>query len=147
MVTSTITKKPELKQFSDFVKSRLDQTPVIVNNKDNVRVGNYVCKQDEGFWVVYYKKREEKSFTLRSSAVAWCIATIGNNSMDARTILHEDNNYGRLIENAYVFLTRFKTTTDPFKKELMWIRYDDSMCQLKNKRERLTNFLKNLKVG
>ena len=34
MVTSTITKKPELKQFSDFVKSRLDQTPVIVNNTD-----------------------------------------------------------------------------------------------------------------
>jgi hypothetical protein len=61
MVTSTITKKPELKQFSDFVKSRLDQTPVIVNNQDNVRVGNYVCKQDDGFWVVYYKNVKKKS--------------------------------------------------------------------------------------
>jgi hypothetical protein len=147
MESSTITKRPDLKKFSDFVKSRLDTTPVIVDNKDSVRVGNYTCKQEDGYWNVSYKNQIEKIFTLRSSAVAWCVATIGKNSSDARLIAHEDANYGRLVENAYVYLARFKTTTDPFKKELMWIRYDDSICQLKNKRQRLTDFLKNLKVG
>ena len=52
MESSIITKKPDLSKFSKFVKSRLDETPVIVDNKDHVRVGNYVCRQDSGQWTV-----------------------------------------------------------------------------------------------
>lgn len=147
METSTITRKPELKQFSNFVKSRLDTTPVIIDNKDHVRVGNYICTQESGSWVVRYKNKIKESFTLRASAVAWCIATISGRPSDARKVLEEDNGYGRITENCYVYLTRYSTTNDQFKKELMWIRYSDCQYQLNNKKLRLTNFLKNLKIG
>jgi len=147
MENSIITKKTNLSKFVNFVKSRLDNTPVIVNNKDNVRVGNYVCIQDSGQWTVLYKKTLIEKFTLRASAVAWCIATIAERYNDAKVVKKEDLEYGRIVENSYVYLTRFNTTTDMFKKELMWIRYDDSMHQLSIKKNLLTDFLKNLKVG
>lgn len=147
MESSIITRKPELKQFSQFVKSRLDETPVIVDNKDHVRVGYFKCAQHNGRWTVTRHNQILESFTLRSSSVAWCIAIIGKRSQQARQIKEEDQKYGQVIEDSYIYLTRFKTTTDKFKKELMWIRYDDSMHKLKSVRARLTSFLKNLKVG
>lgn len=147
MESSIITRKPELSKFSKFVKSRLDETPVIVDNKDHVRVGNYVCRQDSGQWTVSKNNEILETFTLRSSSVAWCIATIGCRSTQAKQVKDEDLKYGQVIEDSYIYLTRFKTTNDKFKKELMWIRYDDSMHKLRSVRARLTSFLKNLQVG
>ena len=93
MENSIITKKTNLSKFVNFVKSRLDNTPVIVNNKDNVRVGNYVCIQDSGQWTVLYKKTLIEKFTLRASAVAWCIATIAERYNDAKVVKKEDLEY------------------------------------------------------
>ena len=53
MAYSTITKKKKQVVFDkvkNFVKSRLDTTPVIVDNGDSVRVGKYTCEQHDGVW-------------------------------------------------------------------------------------------------
>tara|TARA_B100001057_G_scaffold438285_1_gene470683 strand:- start:5493 stop:5945 length:453 start_codon:yes stop_codon:yes gene_type:complete len=149
MATSTITKKKKQVAFNkvkNFVKSRLETTPVIVDNGDKVHVGNYTCQQDDGVWQVRYKKQNMKYFTLKGSAVAYCIALINNREQDAKTILEYDTSYSRAVENAYIYGIRQKTTNNPFKKELMYIRHQDSVYRMASVRSQLTNLLRNIKL-
>ena len=150
MATSTITKKKKQNDFNkvkNFVKARLDQIPLIVDNGDVVRVGNYKCHQDDGVWQVYRKNKSLAYFTLKSSAVAWCIATINQRDCDVNTIVEQDGMYSRAAENAYIYNIRQRTTKDEFKKELMWIRHQDSVYQMVSVRTRLTSFLRNLQLS
>jgi hypothetical protein len=145
MANYTTTKTPSLEQVKTFVRSHLDDTPIIVREQNRVRVGNYVCTQSDGYWNVYSNNNLLESFTLRSSAVAWCVSRITGRATDCKTIKTQDLQYNRSIENSYIFLTKFKTTNDSFKKELMWIRYEDSIYQMKLVRARLTDYLKKIK--
>lgn len=145
MASSTTTKnKHSLDKVKSFVKSQLKTTPFIVNKQDKVRVGNYICQQSEGLWTVYFEGKTLERFVLRSSAVAWCIAMMTDQHAKAGSIVRQDLHYSRVAEDAYIYKTRFRTTTDDFKKELMWIRYEDTKYQLLIVRNRLKQYLKNI---
>jgi hypothetical protein len=145
MANSTTTKNNlTLDKVKSFVKSQLNTTPLIVNKQDKVRVGNYICQQSEGMWTVYFEGVEMERFVLRSSAVAWCIAMMTNQPAKAGSIVRQDMHYSRVAEDAYIYKTRFRTTKDEFKKELMWIRYEDTKHQLLIVRNRLKQYLKNI---
>ena len=149
MATSTITKKKKQVAFNkvkNCVKSRLNTTPVIVDNGDKVRVGNYTCQQYEGVWQVSFNNKNIKYFTLKGSAVAYCIALINQQETKAREVLEYDTSYSRAVENAYIYGIRQKTTTDAFKKELMYIRHQDSVYKMASVRSQLTNLLRNIKL-
>ena len=149
MATSTITKKKKQVAFNkvkNFVQSRLDKTPLIVDNGDTVRVGNYKCQQTNGEWQVFLKNKHKAIFTLKGSAVAYCVALINNKETDARTILQYDTSYSRAVENAYIYGIRQKTSHNQFKKELMWIRHQDSVYKMAAVRSQLTSFLRNIKL-
>lgn len=149
MATSTITKKKKQVAFNKvkhFVQSRLDKTPLIVDNGDTVRVGNYKCQQLNGEWQVLLRNNSKGYFTLKGSAVAYCIALINNQDTDAKTILRYDGSYSRAVENAYIYGIRQRTAHDDFKKELMWIRHQDSVYKMAAVRSQLTSFLRNIKL-
>lgn len=145
MANSTTTKKITLDKVKTFVRSHLDDLPIIIQDKDRVRVGSYFCMQKNGIWIVEKDSNRIESFTLRSSAVAWCISATKQKHTECRTIKTQDLQYNRTIEDSYIFLTKFRSTSDSFKKELMWIRYQDSIYKMKSVRARLTNYLKKIK--
>jgi hypothetical protein len=147
MANSTITKNLTLEKVKSFVKSKINTTPIIINKQDYVRVGNYICQQDNGVWNVRFNGKLLECFVLRSSAVAWCIALITDQQSKANAIVRQDSHYSRIAEDAYIYKTRYRTTNDRFKKELMWIRYEDTRHQLTCVRSRLTEYLKNIQLS
>jgi hypothetical protein len=147
MANSTITKNQTLDKVKHFVRSHLDDTPIIINEHDRVRVGNYICTQHDGDWHASYNDQTSETFTLRSSAVAWCISRISGNLSTCMTIKNQDLQYSRAIENSFIYLSKYKTTKDEFKRDLMWIRYQDSVYQMKTVRSRLTDYLKKIKFS
>lgn len=149
MAYSTITKKKKQVVFDkvkNFVKARLDTTPVIVDNGDSVRVGKYTCQQHDGVWQVSRNNTSIKYFTLKGSAVAYCIALINKQESKAREISEYDTSYSKAVEDAYIYGVRQKTTKSAFKKELMYIRHQDSIYKMATVRSQLTNLLRNIKI-
>ena len=147
MANSTITKNPSLDKVKRFVHSHLDNTPLIVSNPDHVRVGNYICLQAGGDWVVKHNNDIVERFTLRSSAIAWSVSAIAKKLNVCKAIKNQDLEYSRAVENSFVYLSKYKTTKDDFKRDLMWIRYSDSLYRMKIVRSRLTDYLKKIKFS
>lgn len=147
MVNSITTRNRNLNKVKSFVNRHLDTTPIIVEKPDYIRVGKYKCQQYNGQWTVYHSGKIMNQFILRSSAVAWCIAMINNRYRDAGSIVRQDSLYARITEDAYIYKIRYKTTNDEFKKELMWIRYENTKYHQLGVKQRLTEFLKNIKLS
>ena len=109
-------------------------------------MGKYTCEQHDGVWQVNRNNTSIKYFTLKGSAVAYCIALINKQESKAREISDYDTSYSKAVEDAYIYGVRQKTTKSAFKKELMYIRHQDSIYKMANVRSQLTNLLRNIKL-
>lgn len=147
MVNSITIRNQNLNKVKSFIDRKLSTTPIIVERPDCVRVGKFKCQQDNGQWKVYLKDKLLEEFILKSSSVAWCIAIINNKYREANAIIRQDSLYARITEDAYIYKLRYKTTNDEFKKELMWIRYENTKYHQSSVKYRLTEFLKNIKLS
>ena len=110
-------------------------------------MGKYYCLERNGVWEVYDNGRLINSFTLRKSALAWAVASLQGQTSDAQQVEAYDMKFNRYSNDSYLFHERYKTATDDFRKELMYIRWEESEYHKNSIRDRLDESIKKIQIN
>jgi hypothetical protein len=151
MVISTMSKKVKneinISKIRSFLEQKAQELPVVSVKGAHVKIGKYYCLERNGVWEVYNDGVLLNSFALRSSALSWCVAKMQKQESDAMAIERQDFDYSKHSNDALIFYTRYKQSKDEFRKDLMYIRYEESEYRKNRIRNQLDQSIKNIKIN
>lgn len=151
MVISTMSKKIKSKvsitKIKNFLEEKSDNLPVVSVNGAHVKVGKYYCLERGGVWQVYDNGELVNSFTLRNSALAWAVASLQGQQTEAQLVEAQDLKFSRFANDSMIFHQRYRTANDEFRKDLMYIRYEESEYHKNYVREQLDETIKKIKIN
>lgn len=151
MVISTMSKnekdKIDISKIRSFLEQKAEELPVVSVKGAHVKIGKYYCLERNGVWEVYEDGILLNSFSLRNSALAWCVAKMQGQTSDAMDIERQDFDYSKHSNDALIFYTRYKQSNDEFRKDLMYIRYEESEYRKNRIRNQLDQSIKNIKIN
>ena len=151
MVISTMSKKTKnnvsVTKIKNFLEEKSNNLPVVSINGAHVKVGKYYCLERNGVWEVYDNGTLINSFTLRKSALAWAVASLQGQTTDSQQVEAYDMKFNRYSNDSYLFHERYKTATDDFRKELMYIRWEESEYHKNSIRDRLDESIKKIQIN
>jgi hypothetical protein len=151
MVISTMSKnekdKINISKIRSFLEQKAEELPVVSVKGAHVKIGKYYCLERNGVWEVYDNGTLLNSFALRNSALAWCVAQMQGQTSDAMDIERQDFDYSKHSNDALIFYIRYKQSNDEFRKDLMYIRYEESEYRKNRIRNQLDQSIKNIKIN
>lgn len=151
MVISTMSKnekdKINISKIRSFLEQKAEELPVVSVKGAHVKIGKYYCLERNGVWEVYNDGILLNSFALRNSALAWCVAQMQGQTSDAMDIERQDFDYSKHSNDALIFYIRYKQSNDEFRKDLMYIRYEESEYRKNRIRNQLDQSIKNIKIN
>ena len=151
MVISTMSRKIKsnvnITKIKNFLEEKANILPVVSVKGSHVKVGKYYCLERNGIWEVYDDTVKVNTFMLRSSALSWCVAKMQEQSADAQSIEHNDFKYSKYATDSMIFYNRFKTVKDKFRKELMYIRYEEAEYHKNHIKRQLEESIKKIKIN
>ena len=151
MVISTMSKnekdKIDISKIRSFLEQKAEELPVVSVKGAHVKIGKYYCLERNGVWEVYEDGILLNSFALRNSALAWCVAQMQGQTSDAMDIERQDFDYSKHSNDALIFYIRYKQSNDEFRKDLMYIRYEESEYRKNRIRNQLDQSIKNIKIN
>ena len=151
MVISTMSKNEKVDidvlKIRSFLEQKSEELPVVSVKGTHVKIGKYYCLERKGVWEVYFNGTLLTSFTLRSSALAWCVAMMQEQHHDAGIIERQDFDYSKYLNDSLIFYTRYKQSKDEFRKDLMYTRYEESEYRKNHIRIQLDQSIKKIKIN
>jgi len=151
MVISTMSKKVkseiDISKIRSFLEQKAEELPVVSVKGAHVKIGKYYCLERNGVWEVYDDSILLNSFALRSSALSWCVAKMQKQQSEAMAIEKQDFEYNKHSNDAFLFYIRYKQSKDEFRKDLMYIRYEESEYRKNRIRNQLDQSIKNIKIN
>ena len=133
-------------KFQNFIETKVNHLPMISVKENCFRIGIYHCLEKYGNWRVYVDSKCCQEFTLRNSALAWCISKMQRQISQADMIMFYDVQYLKHINDSYLFKQSFKQSKDKHHKNLMILRYEESEYQKDNIKSMLKEIIKNIKI-
>ncbi len=151
MVISTMSKKVKsnvnIQKIKNFLEEKANTLPVVSVKGSHVKVGKYYCLERNGVWEVFDEYSRVNTFMLRSSALSWCVAKMQEQNSDAQSIEHNDFKYSKYANDSMIFYNRFKTVKDKFRKELMYIRYEEAEYHKNHIKKQLEESIEKIKIN
>ena len=139
--------KIDISKIRSFLEQKAEELPVVSVKGAHVKIGKYYCLERNGVWEVYNDGILLNSFALRNSALAWCVAQMQGQTSDAMDIERQDFDYSKHSNDALIFYIRYKQSNDEFRKDLMYIRYEESEYRKNRIRNQLDQSIKNIKIN
>lgn len=139
--------KINISKIRSFLEQKAEELPVVSVKGAHVKIGKYYCLERNGVWEVYNDGILLNSFALRNSALAWCVAQMQGQTSDAMDIERQDFDYSKHSNDALIFYIRYKQSNDEFRKDLMYIRYEESEYRKNRIRNQLDQSIKNIKIN
>lgn len=139
--------KINISKIRSFLEQKAEELPVVSVKGAHVKIGKYYCLERNGVWEVYDSGTLLNSFALRNSALAWCVAQMQGQTSDAMDIERQDFDYSKHSNDALIFYIRYKQSNDEFRKDLMYIRYEESEYRKNRIRNQLDQSIKNIKIN
>lgn len=139
--------KIDISKIRSFLEQKAEELPVVSVKGAHVKIGKYYCLERNGVWEVYEDGILLNSFALRNSALAWCVAQMQGQTSDAMDIERQDFDYSKHSNDALIFYIRYKQSNDEFRKDLMYIRYEESEYRKNRIRNQLDQSIKNIKIN
>lgn len=139
--------KVAITKIKNFLEEKSDELPVISISGAHIKIGKYFCLERNGVWEIYNKEMLVKSFTLRNSAIAWAVASLQGQTVDAQQIESHDLHFSRHHNDSIIFHQRYRTATDDFRRDLMYIRYEESEYHKNHIRNQLEESIKKIKIN
>jgi hypothetical protein len=132
--------------FEDLINHAVvDRLKISRADKNTVTVDNFLIKKHkEGYQVFDTKKRPVAVLFLKSSALSYAKSLSKGMFSISMEILRHDQEFAKKYIDALIFKHCIKNTSDSFKRELSYIRYDISSTKCKAHKERLNNIFRTL---
>ena len=111
------------------------------------KIKNFLEEKSDNLPVVYDNGGLVNSFTLRNSALAWAVASLQGQQTEAQLVEAQDLKFSRFANDSMIFHQRYRTANDEFRKDLMYIRYEESEYHKNYVREQLDETIKKIKIN
>jgi len=132
--------------FEDLISQAVvDRLKISRADKNTLVVDNFLIKKHkEGYQVFNPKRRPLAVLFLKSSALSYARSISKGLWSTTIEIQQQDQEFSKKYIDALIFKHAIKNTSDSFKRELSYIRYEISSTKCKAHKERLNNIFRTL---